>query len=275
MIKTISAILLSFVLTGIANAQQRPAESYANFEESDFETKPYMKDYEFVIVVNKANQGSERQSIKIYRGGHRVTVSEVSSYINAYGSKDSRKRLGELAEKTRAEDLFMVSTGRDAFEEKGEHGSQKDSWTVTPSGYFSPQYFALKHRSQSYSKKGCGGLFGKIAKMVTGREACAIMENAIFFNGPIALHKAIPGTEGELGTKASGGCVRLAGPLAEYLYQNVQASVASRGIPRMDTAGNVALDLNGQTIYKMVHESIWGSLSARSALIIVQEKIVP
>lgn len=274
MIQMIAAISLSLTFAVFAQAQQRPVEYAANFEESDFETKPYMKDYEFVIVVNKATEGSERQSIKIYRGGHRVNVSEVSSYISLYGSKDSKKRLDELIEKTWSNDLFMVSTGRDAFERKGEHGSQKDSWTVTPAGYFSPQYFAVKHRSQSYSKKGCGGLFGKLAKMVTGKEACAIMENAIFFNGPIALHKAIPGTEWELGRKASGGCVRLSGPLAEYLFTNVQAAIASRGIPRMDNSGNVALDLNGQTIYKMVHESIWGSLSARSALIIVQNKIV-
>jgi len=47
------------------------------------------------------------------------------------------------------------------------------------------------------------------------------MENAIFFNGPIALHRAIPGTELQLGKKASGGCVRLPGAIADFLYSSI------------------------------------------------------
>ena len=267
------ALTLSLLLGQASFAQERPQEFPASFEESDLDYKPGYREFEFIIVVNKATEGSEKQSLIVYRNGHRVSLQEVTAFISAYGSKDSKKRLGELASKTIGNDLFQISTGRDAFERKGEHGSQKDSWTVTPSGYFSPQYFNVKHRSSSYSKKGCGGIFGKLAKMVTGKEACAIMENAIFFNGPIAMHKAIPGTEWELGEKASGGCVRLSGPLAEYLFINVQAAVASRGVPRISNDGTVALDLNGQTIYKMVNESVWGSMKARSALIIVQNKI--
>jgi lipoprotein-anchoring transpeptidase ErfK/SrfK len=274
MTKLFFSLILSLFVSQIATAQERPTEFEAGFEESDFDTKPWMREFQYVVVVNKATEGMDKQTVRVYQNGHRVTLQQVEAFIQAYGSKDSQKRLGELADKTRNNDTFMVSTGRDAFETKGEHGSQNASWTVTPTGYFMPQYFDPKHRSTSYSKKGCGGLFGKIAKLVTGKEACAVMENAIFFNGPIALHKAIPGTEGALGEKASGGCVRLPGALADFLYQNIMNARDPRGVPAVDNNGNLKLDANGQAVYTQTSQSIWGSLEARSALIIVQNKIV-
>lgn len=273
MVKLISGVVLSLLISQAGLAQERPTEYPANFEENDLDAKPWLREFEYILVINKATEGSEKQSIKIYHRGQAVTLQEVTAYISAYGSKDSKKRLNELADKTIGNDRFKISSGRDAFEAKGEHGSQKDSWTVTPTGYYMPQYFDPKHRSNSYSKKGCGGLLGKIAKLFTGKEACAIMENAVFFNDAIAIHKAIPGTEDALGEKASGGCVRLPGALAEFLYLNIQAATDPRGVPDVDNSGNVQVDANGQVIMKTSHASIWGSLPARSALIIVQNKM--
>lgn len=257
-----------------ASAVTRPTEYPADFQESDLDIKPWLKEFEYLVVINKATQGEDAQTLRVYRRGQAITVSDIQAYIQAYGSQDSKKRLLELAEKTKDSRTFLVSTGRDQFEPKGTHHSQKDSWTVTPTGYYYPQYFAAKHRSQSYSKKGCGGLFGKLAGAFLGKEMCTIMENAIFFNGPIAVHKAIPGTEYALGSKASGGCVRLSGPLAEYLFLNIKTSIDSRGVPLINPSGQLSVDSSGLPIMTQITNSIWGQMSARSALFIVQNKIV-
>jgi hypothetical protein len=105
------------------------------------------------------------------------------------------------------------------------------------------------------------------------------MEDVIFFNGGIALHKAIPGTEPALGTKASGGCVRMPGAVANYLYEHLKEAKTSVALPVVKQNGTVATDEAGNIIRVMKNKSVWGELEARSALIIVHstvvEKVIP
>ncbi len=264
---------------------ERPVEYPAHFSETDFVSKPYMNDFRYVVVVNKANHGREAQSIKVYERGQRLHLATIVSYLenlnqferdsNKY--EERRNRIYELASKTqgRGDALFKVSTGRDAFEKEGEHHSQKDSWSVTPTGYFTPQFFEVKHKSESYSNSLCDSWLAKGIGFLARKEFCTMMENAIFFNGPIALHKAIPGTEPELGVKASGGCVRLPAALAEYLFLNIGATRQKGSkIPLVNKDGSANYDSSGNLKYIETVSSIWGRKMVASALIIVVDDVL-
>ncbi|MEK7355780.1 MAG: L,D-transpeptidase, partial [Bdellovibrionota bacterium] len=250
----------------------RPVEYPVSFQESDFETKPWMKEFEWVIVVNRANEGLDRQSVRIYHGQKLVTYEEIQAYLADVTSqqlagrikdpnlKERSFRVEELGTKQWAPGVFKVSTGRDAFEAKGEHHSQHDSWSVTPTGAYVPQRFVAKHKSESYSSKMCDSILGKLVSAVTRKVLCTYMENATFFNGGIALHKAIPGTEPALGGKASGGCVRLPAALAEFLFKSMQQS-QGRPVPVIRVDGTVETDpRTGEIARETTHRSTWGSL---------------
>lgn len=282
-----------------------PIQFPADFKISDFEAKPWLKQFQYVVVVNKANEGSERQTVQVYFNQTLIKVEDVVNYLdrvqdleqsqlNVLLSKESpnrderklvetltkslaerQSRIAELPTLVRSEGLFKVSTGRDQFEKKGEHHSQNDSWTVTPTGYFVPQAFEQRHKSESYSNSLCDSWLGKLLSSSRGKDSCTWMENVVFFNNAIGLHKAIPGTEDALGTKASGGCVRLPAALAEFLYRNIKMATTEGGVPVVDNSGNVKVDANGQVVLEKIHKSDWGSMTARSALIIVKSEIVP
>lgn len=229
-VKTIIGFIAFIIIVAIANADEggvitsleRPADVSAKFEESYFKTQSWMNEFRYIVVVNKANEGKDAQTIKVYEYGQVV-----------------RKEL--------------VSTGRDQFEKKGEHHSKKDSWSVTPTGYYTPDWLDKDHRSSNY-----GGIFSKI---IGGTK----MPFAIFFNGPIALHQAPKGTEGALGTKASGGCIRLPESLAEDLFNRINETIGAR-VPKFTVEGNPVLDSAGHLLYR--------SEPGFSALIIVINKIV-
>jgi len=90
------------------------------------------------------------------------------------------------------------------------------------------------------------------------------MPYAIFFNGGIALHQAPKGTEGDLGTKASGGCVRLPGSLASDLFARIQDTKGSKN-PRFNVNGTAMLDKDGHQMY--------AKNEGFSTLIVVKNKI--
>ncbi|HVK60417.1 MAG TPA: L,D-transpeptidase [Bdellovibrionales bacterium] len=80
---------------------------------------------------------------------------------------------------------FFVSTGR----EKAETAkSGKRTFTTTPPGTFRIQWRSKNHVSSVWN---------------------APMPYAQFFNGGIAIHATTPSHYDELGSRASGGCVRL------------------------------------------------------------------
>lgn len=183
----------------------RPIDVNVDFNESML-SEPWIKEFHYVVVVNKADRGAESQSIKVYEFGKKIIEGDVS-------------------------------TGRDQFEKKGEHNSKRDSWTVTPTGYYTPTFLDKDHRSSAY-----GGIFTKITGGVK-------MPFAIFFNGDIALHQAPRGTEDELGTKASGGCVRLPKTIAEELFNRIN-EVDSFKVPNFSVNGTIELNSRGEYSYR-------------------------
>lgn len=228
--KTLFAMMIAaFALTASAQdmagatlGSERPIDVDVTFTEQTFETQPWTKEFRYVVVVNKAETGKEAQTIKVYEYGQLIRQEKVS-------------------------------TGRDKFEKKGENHAKNDSWTVTPTGYYTPTFLSKDHRSSAY-----GGAF---SWLVGGTK----MPFAIFFNGGIALHEAPKGTEGKLGKKASGGCVRLPSSLASDLFSRIQETQGAKN-PRFNVDGTPVLDANGEQIYS--------TKSAFSALIIVQNKVL-
>jgi lipoprotein-anchoring transpeptidase ErfK/SrfK len=242
-----------------------------------------MADFQWVVVINRANTGADHQSIRVYHDQRLLQYEEVASYLEALqqtqdfanikdpNRKDRPERIAELAKKMWAPGVFKVSTGRNAFEPRGQHHSQHDSWSVTPTGYFVPQAFRQKHKSESYSSKMCDSFAGKILGAILRKQLCTYMENVTFFNGGIGLHKAIPGTEPALGSKASGGCVRLPAALAEFLFLNFQDAKGTP-VPVVHIDGTVETDAAGNVSTETVHRGDWGNLEARSVLIIVEDQ---
>lgn len=220
-LKTLVAALV-FSFSTLIYSQSRPIEVDVDFTESTFQTSPWVNEFHYVIVVNKANKGREAQTIKVYE-------------------------YGKLIRETK------VSTGRDQFERAGENHAKRDSWTVTPTGYYTPTFLSKNHRSSAY-----GGIF-------SGIFGGTKMPFAIFFNGDIALHEAPKGTESMLGKKASGGCVRLPSALAPELFERVEATSGSR-IPAFNVDGTIKTDNNGNYAYR--------EKSGYSALIIVKNKTI-
>lgn len=212
--------LLAQDMAGASISLTRPIDVDVDFQPSYFESKPWIKEFRYVVVINKANSGNEAQSIKVYEYGSLIVSGKVS-------------------------------TGRDEFEAAGMNHSKKDSWTVTPTGYYTPIFLNKDHRSSAYG--------GRFSWLFGGTK----MPFAIFFNGGIALHQAPKGTESLLGTKASGGCIRLPGEIASDLFTRIKETVGSR-IPKFKVNGTIEADAKGNYAY---------SNSGFSALIIVKNKV--
>ncbi|MBX2987491.1 MAG: L,D-transpeptidase [Bdellovibrionaceae bacterium] len=263
-----------------------PVEHPVTFEESDFNTKPWMKDFEWVIVINKADKGDDRQSLRIYQNQKLLTADEIiAATEEMYGADYMGRFSRDLKKRLWAPDVFKISTGREEFERRGQHGASRDSFTITPSGFFVPQYITYRHKSEAYSNKTCGSGY-VVKRVVRGRypnqwvekvyrrqPKCVYMEKVVFFNNSIALHKAASGTEGQLGQRASGGCVRLPASVAMYLFVTIKHA-SGAPMPKINQDGTVELDGNNQVVKVDSNTTIWGKLNARAALIIVQNKFV-
>ena len=118
---------------------------------------------------------------------------------------------------------WLVSTGREQYEK-----AKSGRWyhTVTPVGTFSPYSLVRDHYSQTWK---------------------AHMEYAAFFNGGVAVHATTPDHYKQLGTRASGGCVRLHKDNAKLIYEKMQAQGQGL-VPLFTASGRVARDVNGNPI---------------------------
>lgn len=92
---------------------------------------------------------------------------------------------------------FYISTGR---EKRETTKSGKRTFTTTPEGNFRIQWRSKDHFSKTWQ---------------------APMPFAQFFNGGIAIHATTPSHYKELGTRASGGCVRMHYDAAEEMWNLV------------------------------------------------------
>ena len=198
----------------------RPVDIDVDFKMSYFDTKPWIKEFQYIVIVNKAISGNDAQTIKVYQYGQLILASRVS-------------------------------TGRDQYEAKGEHNAKKDSWSVTPTGYYTPSFLDINHKSTAYG--------GRWSWLKGGTK----MPFAIFFNGDIALHQAPKGTESALGKNVSGGCIRLPGDIASDIFTRVQETGGAR-IPLFKVDGTIIEDSKGNYNYRT---------DGFSALIIVKNKV--
>jgi L,D-transpeptidase catalytic domain len=111
----ISLLGLNIFAQTIETADQKPIDYSARpFLISDFKTELWMREFTYFIVINKADSGADKQTLRIYN------------------------QQGQLVEFTR------VSTGRENFEKgclpgqdsKRDHCSNRAYWSTTPVGYF-------------------------------------------------------------------------------------------------------------------------------------------
>lgn len=115
---------------------------------------------------------------------------------------------------------FLVSTGREKYER-----AKSGRWytTTTPSGWFSPTRYVRTHYSNTWE---------------------AVMEYAIFFNGGIALHATTPDHYKELGSRASGGCVRMHKSIATWFW-NLSLSEGRANVPYFTRGGQLLRNADG------------------------------
>lgn len=90
-----------------------------------------------------------------------------------------------------------VSTGR---EKKEKAKSGRTYFSVTPKGFFRPTKMYKDYMSYTWK---------------------APMPNAVFFIGGIALHATTPSHYAELGSRASGGCVRLLQETSKLIREKI------------------------------------------------------
>lgn len=95
----------------------------APFSESDFQTKPWLKSFRYVVVVNKANTGTMKQTVTLYEDGNKIKVEKTS-------------------------------TGREIFEKaretEEEHRPDTPYYSITPTGYFVAKWLSKDHKSSSW-----------------------------------------------------------------------------------------------------------------------------
>lgn len=99
---------------GTESGSAPPVEpAIKSFTPSDFQNTPWLKEYTNVVVVNKANEGSDKQTLRLFVNGELKLITKISS-------------------------------GREKFEggckpgqdPKANHCSARAYWSTTPVGYF-------------------------------------------------------------------------------------------------------------------------------------------
>lgn len=161
------------------------------FDANVFDSNTWLNHFPLVIVINKANTGRTKQTLRMYKNGELVYTT-------------------------------LVSTGRETYERKKgfwKKGPKYAYFSSTNTGYFRVQWQSLMHKSKLWK---------------------TYMPYASFFDGGIAIHQVPGGYEGKLGTRASGGCVRVSKQAAPYIYNQIQA--AGRGL-------TPSFNRNGSAVY--------------------------
>lgn len=204
---------------------------FTPFSTEDFTTKPWMRDFRYVIVVNRSDKGPNKQSLRVYENGYLI--------INT-----------------------KVSTGREGFEMKRKNqvcagAPPKSYWSNTPTGYYTPKFLSIDHKSSSWD---------------------ADMPFADFYdveNG-LALHQVYPKYQKYLGGRASGGCTRIGIGIAEDIFNRISLT-AGTNAPLVNKDGTPVLDAEGKIVYAT--SQIWVNPKSQriskfrnySALIIVED----
>lgn len=132
--------------------------------------------------------------------------------------------------------VFKVSTGRET-NEVSKNG--RKYFSNTPTGWFHPAWLSKNHVSKTWE---------------------APMPFSVFFNEGIATHAALPNYYNKLGSRASGGCVRLHPSQAEWIFTHVQKAgkglvpeFTKTGKPVLDSAGNQKFSQNYRSLFIVVN----------------------
>lgn len=215
-------VLMVFLFTGLmAQAQvweqspetETPPPDFQMqaFQESDFSQNKIFREFTNVIVINKANEGVDAQSLRLYQNGKLLRMTKVS-------------------------------TGRETFEKgckpgqdpKKDHCSVRAYWSTTPVGYFDVDQLVENYFSNLWK---------------------TWMPYAVFFESGIATHQAPAGTEGKIGGRASGGCVRMHPNFASVIFNDVQK--AGMGlIPVFNRDGSLKKTARGDVIREQGYKTL-------------------
>lgn len=101
-----------------------PDHFFETFNEEDFDTKPWLRAFRYVVVVNRAQKGPSAQTMKVYENGFKIREAKVS-------------------------------TGREGFELRRKNKSctgapPKSYWSNTPTGFYTAKYLSRDHKSSSW-----------------------------------------------------------------------------------------------------------------------------
>lgn len=138
--------------------------------------------------------------------------------------------------------VAKVSTGREKYEAgckpgqdpKADHCSVRAYWSTTPVGYFDVDKLVENYFSNLWQ---------------------TWMPFAVFFESGIATHQAPAGTEGKLGQRASGGCVRLHPNIAPVIYKSVLD--AGQGlVPVVTRSGDLKKTPAGDAIRRIGYKTL-------------------
>lgn len=182
------------------------------FTEETFLDEPLFLEFDTVIVINKANKGFDKQTLRLFKKGRLILQT-------------------------------LVSTGREQWEGSEASGTKptRQYFSATGVGYFAPTWLKEMHVSTIWKTE---------------------MPWSIFFNGGIAIHQAPPTAENKLGTRASGGCVRVSKTVAEEIFNLVKGGGIGP-VPAMNRDGTFQYDARGNVVRKKTYRS----------MVIVQEAI--
>lgn len=193
--------------------------------QSAFAARPWLRDFRYIIVVNKAAKGTTAQSIVVYEDGYPIIQDRVS-------------------------------TGRETLELRRKYEECKKQppesyYSVTATGYYPIQQLMEYYKSGSFD---------------------AEMPYSMFYDRSygLALHQVNDAFLSRLGTRASGGCTRLRGSVAEELFFRVQKTKGSE-IPVFRKDGTPVLDERGNIKRTRTISTSDGRSSAYSAMVIIQD----
>ena len=183
-----------------------------DFNESDFQNKPYLREFTNVVVINKSNSGPTKQTLRLFVNGQLKLATKISSGRETYEKG--------------------CSPGQ---QPKRDHCSVRAYWSTTPVGYFDTDKLDERYFSNLWQ---------------------TWMPYSVFFESGIATHQAPAGTEGKLGQRASGGCVRMHPDKAPLLFKAV--TDAGKGlVPALNRDGSLAKTAAGDSIRKIAYKTLY------------------
>jgi len=147
-----------------------------------------VKYFDVVVVINKAVNG---QNATVYR----KTGLDLPMKFKSGLKVSTGREIPELSNDDRSKAGMPLS----------DHAPTSSYFSNTPTGYFTPFWLHIAH--------------------VSGDWEDAAMDHSIFFHPRgIATHRAPVGTEGQLGRRASGACVRMRQGDARELFWLVRGT---------------------------------------------------